>query len=57
MVNEVERAYLHRWLSRTGGQVGETARRAGIDPRSLYAKMRTHGFAKEDFKRRAAGRR
>ena len=57
VVAEVERAYLHRQLADTGGHVGETARRAGIDPRSLYTKMRAHGLDKEDFKRRASGRR
>ena len=56
VVAEVERAYLHRWLSITGGQVGETARHAGLDPRSLYNKMRAHGLEKEDFRRRAAAR-
>jgi len=37
-------------LRQTAGRVGETARRAGIDPRSLYTKMRRHGLRKEDFR-------
>jgi DNA-binding NtrC family response regulator len=50
-----ERAYLVFQLEATGGRVGETARRAGISPRSLYGKMRKHGLRKEDF--RAGARR
>ena len=46
----VERAYLAALLSQTGGRVGQTATRAGIQPRSLYDKMRYHGLRKEDFK-------
>ncbi len=45
-----ERAYLAGLLRQTAGRVGETARRAGIDPRSLYTKMRRHGLRKEDFR-------
>ena len=45
-----ERAYLTRLLRSTGGRVGETATRAGIDPRSLYELMRRHGLRKEDFR-------
>ena len=44
-----ERAYLSGLLKATGGRVGETARRAGIEPRSLYDKMKHHGLRKEDF--------
>lgn len=45
-----ERAYLSGLLQQTHGRVGETATRAGIDPRSLYAKMKQHGLRKEDFR-------
>ena len=48
-----ERTYLERLLRRTGGRIGETARRAGIVPRSLHTKMRELGIRKEDFKRPA----
>ncbi len=51
----VERRYLAAQLAATGGRIGETARRAGLDPRSLYGKMRDLGLAKEEF-RRAGGR-
>jgi two-component system response regulator AtoC len=47
-----ERSYLEALLADTGGRIGETARRAGIRPRSLYDKMRKHGLRKEDFKAR-----
>ena len=48
-VEELERRYLHALLRVTGGKVGETARRAGIVPRSLYEKMRKYGLNKEDY--------
>jgi DNA-binding NtrC family response regulator len=49
-VAELERRYLHALLRVTGGRVGETARRAGIVPRSLYQKMRKYGLRKEDYR-------
>ena len=45
-----ERAYLTELLRATRGRVGETAARAGIDPRSLYAKMKQFSLRKEDFR-------
>ena len=45
-----ERAYLTGLLRQTRGRISETAKRAGIDPRSLYAKMKHHGLRKEDFR-------
>jgi two-component system response regulator AtoC len=45
-----ERAYLAGLLHSTGGRIGETARRAGIQPRSLFDKMKRHGLRKEDFR-------
>ena len=50
VVARLERAYLVALLRATHGRVGETARRAGIRPRSLYDKMKQHGLRKEDFK-------
>jgi DNA-binding NtrC family response regulator len=47
-----ERTYLNELLEATQGRISETASRAGIDPRSLYDKMRRHGLRKEDFKKR-----
>ncbi len=49
-VEDLERRYLHALLRVTGGRVGETARRAGIVPRSLYEKMRKYGLKKEDYR-------
>jgi DNA-binding NtrC family response regulator len=49
-VEELEKRYLHALLRVTGGKVGETARRAGIVPRSLYEKMRKYGLKKEDYR-------
>jgi DNA-binding NtrC family response regulator len=49
-VEELERRYIHALLRVTGGRVGETARRAGIVPRSLYEKMRKYGLRKEDYR-------
>ena len=46
------RAYLEALLKQTAGQVGVTARRAGISVRSLYEKMREYDLRKEDFKLR-----
>ena len=46
----LERAYLDHHLRATGGRVGDTARRAGLDPRSVYSKMRALGLRKEDYR-------
>jgi len=45
----LERAYLCHHLSITGGRVGLTAVRIGLDPRSLYQKMKNLSIRKEDF--------
>ena len=52
VVAEFERAYLAALLSETRGRVGDTAKRAGIESRSLYDKMKRYGLRKEDFRRR-----
>lgn len=51
ILDRVEQEYLHELLKRTGGRIGETAKRAGISERSLYNLMRRHGLRKEDFRR------
>ncbi|MFH1144193.1 MAG: sigma-54 dependent transcriptional regulator [Candidatus Eisenbacteria bacterium] len=51
MLSVFEKAYLARLLGQTGGRVGDTARLAGINERSLYDLMRRHGLRKEDFRR------
>jgi DNA-binding NtrC family response regulator len=45
-----ERNYISEVLRASGGRVGEAARRAGLNPRALYGKMREYGIHKEDFK-------
>ncbi len=50
VVIEFERAYLAHLLRESGGRMGATARRAGINVRSLYDLMQRHGLRKEDFK-------
>ena len=59
LLGDLERRYLTALLRRTEGRIGETASRAGMDPRSLYAKMRHFGLRKEDFRpgRRGTRRR
>jgi len=58
VVERLERSYLAALLHQTGGRVGETAAHAGIEPRSLYEKMRRYGLRKEDFRpRRSQGSR
>ncbi|MFT7640178.1 MAG: DNA-binding NtrC family response regulator [Pirellulaceae bacterium] len=51
LLSEFERAYLVGLLEETGGKIGETAKRAGIQPRSLFEKMKRLGLQKEDYRR------
>jgi DNA-binding NtrC family response regulator len=46
-----ERSYLIRLLEETHGRIGETAKRAGINERTLYNLMKRHRLRKENFKR------
>ncbi len=50
LVADFERRYLECLLQETNGNVGLTAERAGIDPRTLYNKMRLYGLTKEAFR-------
>ena len=50
IVATVERSYLAAMLHETAGRIGETAHRAGMEPRSLYEKMKRYGLRKEDFR-------
>jgi len=50
VLDEAEVRYLTGLLNATGGRIGETARRAGMDPRSIREKMKRYGLQKEDFK-------
>ncbi len=49
-----ERTYLEALLQACGGRIGEAARRAQINPRFLYDKMRQLGLRKEGFRRPAS---
>jgi len=51
IVRNVERNYLAAVLRHTGGRVGCTAERAGIEARTLYEKMKKYDLKKEDFRR------
>ncbi len=50
LLQRFEREYLVHALGRTGGNIGETARMAGVDPRTIYNKMKTYGLRKESFR-------
>jgi len=49
LVQSFEKKYLERLLKRAGGRVGVAARLAGLNPRSLFEKMRAHKIQKESF--------
>lgn len=52
VVDDFESRYLSALLRETGGRISETARRAGINERSLFELMRRHRLRKEDFRPR-----
>ena len=45
-----EKRYLQRILAEEHGRIAQVATRIGIDPRSLYAKMRAYELRKEDYR-------
>ncbi len=51
VVAEFERRYLAALLEACDGRIGETARRAGMNERSLYDLMKRHGLRKESYRR------
>ena len=53
LLDATEPRYLSELLGRNQGRVGRAAAQAGIDPRSLYDRLRRHGLRKEDFRRSA----
>jgi DNA-binding NtrC family response regulator len=57
VLESAELAYLTGILEATEGRVGEAASRAGMDPRSLFQKMRRYGLRKEDFRSGGASER
>jgi DNA-binding NtrC family response regulator len=50
MIERFEKAYLAHHLKQCAGRVGDTAKRIGIEPRSLFDKMKRYGLRKEDFR-------
>lgn len=50
VVGSCEQAHFAERLPETNGSVDETARRSGINPRSLYDLMKRHGLRKEAFR-------
>jgi len=50
IIEHLERSYLSSWLDRTGGRVGRTARAAGIQPRTLFEKMKRYQLRKEHYR-------
>ena len=50
VLERFEHTYLTGLLRLTGGCIGETEKLAGIQPRSLFDKMKRHGLRKEDFR-------
>jgi len=52
VLDDFERRYLRRLLQDSGGRVGDAAKRAGVNPRSLFALLKRHGLRKEEFKTR-----
>jgi len=50
LIHSFERAYLDHHLRLTKGSVGETARNAGIDPRTLFNKMKEYRLRKEEYR-------
>ena len=49
-LSDLERQYIEGLLIATRGRIGEAAKRAGLQERSLYEKMKQFGLRKEDFR-------
>jgi DNA-binding NtrC family response regulator len=48
--SDLERQYIEGVLRATDGRIGDAAKRAGLQERSLYEKMKQFGLRKEDFR-------
>ncbi len=51
LLESFEREYIERLLQREAGHLGRTAERAGINPRTLYNKMKRFGLHKSAYRR------
>jgi len=49
VLEQVERGYLVGLLKATNGRIGETAKKAGIDKRTLFGKMKYYNLRKNDY--------
>ena len=56
LLSAFERDYLQRVLGASQGRIGESARLAGLNERTLFAMMKRHGLRKEDFKKAPVAR-
>jgi DNA-binding NtrC family response regulator len=52
ILEQFEKGYLASLLTSTNGRLGEAAKRAGIDSRTLFDKMKQYGLSKKDFKQK-----
>jgi two-component system response regulator AtoC len=50
IVEQFERSYLISLLTSSDGRVGRAAKKAGIDSRTLFEKMKKHNLNKNDFR-------
>ena len=50
VLEQFEKSYLTSLLTSTSGRVGEAAKKAGIDTRSLYDKMKKYSLDKKGFR-------
>jgi two-component system response regulator AtoC len=50
ILEQFEKGYLTSLLTSTKGRIGEAAKRAGIDSRTLFSKMNQYGLNKKDFR-------
>jgi DNA-binding NtrC family response regulator len=51
LLEDFERDYLVHTLRRTHGNIGKTAQIAGVDPRTIYNKMKLYELRKESFRK------
>ena len=50
VLSSCERTYFVDQLRRAAGNIDQTARLCGVNPRSLYDLMKRHGLKKEDYR-------
>ncbi len=49
-IDSCEKSYLESLLDRYAGRIGQVAKAAGVNPKTLYLKMNRHGLRKEDYR-------